>query len=61
MGSGVPTMPVREGLPGQRTDGKNSSFVGAASGESGGNGMSSPFEDCLWERDNTEGCVDRHR
>jgi hypothetical protein len=44
-GDGVPTTPVREDPPGQRIDGKNSSFVGAASGGSGGNGMSSPVED----------------
>jgi hypothetical protein len=36
---GVPTTSVREGLPGQ-IDGTNSSFVGAASEGSGGNGMS---------------------
>jgi hypothetical protein len=57
-GDGVPMTPVCEDPPGQKIDGKN--FVGAASGGSGGNGMSSPFEDCLWGRDITR-CVDRHR
>jgi hypothetical protein len=56
-GDGVPMTPVCEDPPGQKIDGKN--FVGPASGGSGGNSMSSPFEDCLWGRDNTERCVDK--
>ena len=46
-GDGVQTTPVREGLLGQRIDGTIPSFVGVASGGSGGNGKSSPFQDYL--------------
>ena len=58
-GDGDPMGPGREGPPGRRIDGTNSSFGGGvAFGGIGGNGASSPFEDRLLGGEGTEGCVD---
>ena len=57
-GDGAPPTPVREGPPGRRIDGTNSSLGGVASGGSDGNGVSSPFEDRLFGKDDGEDCVD---